>query len=123
MEQRLDASYLHPGPVERAAAIGIGAVGSGTAVLLAAWGISLLWRYTPPEIKITNPEVMMTQKAPFEFATLGPLKIDPEDLSKLGQPRGDAKTPTGDVISREVTVFWNVKHGPGSVVTGWNYKD
>jgi len=42
MEQRLDASYLHPGPVERAAAIGIIAVGAGTAVLLAAWGISLL---------------------------------------------------------------------------------
>jgi hypothetical protein len=29
----------------------------------------------------------------------------------------------GDVISREVTVFSNVKHGPGSVVTGWNYRD
>jgi hypothetical protein len=65
--------------------------------------------------------VIITQKEPFEFAPLGPLKIDPEDLGKL--PRGDAKTTTGDVISREVTEFFSVKHGPGSVVTGWNYKD
>jgi len=121
MEQRLDASYLHPGPVERAAAIGIIAVGTGTAVLLAAWGISLLWRYTPPVVRIADPEVIITQKAPFQFAPLGPLKIDPEDLGKL--PRGDAKTTTGDVISREVTVFSGVKRGAGSVVAGWNYKE
>jgi hypothetical protein len=121
MEQRLDASYLHPGPIERAAAAGIIAVGTGTAVLLAAWGISLLWRYTPPEIKIANPWVSITQKEPIEFAPLGPLKIDPEALNKL--TGRDAKTTTGDVISREVTVFSSVKHGPGSVVTGWNYKD
>ena len=28
-----------------------------------------------------------------------------------------------DVIRREVTVFSNVEHGPGTVVTGWNYRD
>ena len=124
MEQRLDASYLSPGVIERAAAIGVGAVAIGTAVFLAAWGISLLWHYTPHEIRIANPEVMITQKAPFEFVSPGPLKIDPADLSKLGQqPRGDAKTSTGNVISREVTVFSSMKHGAGSVVTGWNYRD
>src|SRR5262249_31150032 len=121
MEQRLDASYLHPGPIERAAAIGIIAVGTGTTVLLATWGISLLWRYTPSVVRIANPEVIITQKAPLEFASLGPLKIDPENLGKWRG--GDAKTRTGDVIGGEVRVFSSVKHGPGSVVTGWNYKD
>jgi len=36
--------------------------------------------------------------------------------------RGAAK-PTSEVIRREVTVFSNVKHGPGTVVTGWTYPD
>src|SRR5262249_14221131 len=33
---------------------------------------------------------------------------------------GDGKTPTGDIIKREVTVFSTVKR---EVVTGWRYKD
>jgi hypothetical protein len=49
MEQRLDGSYLRPGLVERTVAPGIGAVGLGTGIHLAAWGISFLWRYTPSD--------------------------------------------------------------------------
>jgi hypothetical protein len=142
MEQRLDVSYLRPGLVERAAAVGISAAGIGTGVLLAAWGISLLWRYTPPEIavRIANPELRIIQNAPltvtqdrpFILAQPEPLRIDRGDpTNKVEQlyPSAtagvgtDTKTTAGDVISREVTVFSNVKHGPGSVVTGWNYKD
>jgi len=40
------------------------------------------------------------------------------DISK--QPE---RTKTGDVIKREVTVFSEVLHAGGKVVTGWKYKD
>jgi len=134
MEQRLDASYLRPKLVEPAAAIGISAAGIGMGVLLAAWGISFLWRSTPPEIavRIANPELRVSQNAPlivtqhkpFVLVQPEPLKVDRGDLAnKVEQLLTDAKTIAGDVIDREVTVFSNMKHGPGSVVTGWNYRD
>jgi hypothetical protein len=142
MEQRLDATYLHPGPFQRAGAIGIGAVSIGAGILLAAWGISFLWRYTPPEmvVRIANPELhvsqngpfTVTQDKPFTLAQPEPLKIEPGQITVKTEQAfspvtsgvgGDTKTPTGDVIRREVTVFSEVKHEPGRVVTGWNYKD
>jgi hypothetical protein len=142
MEQRLDATFLRPGLVERTLAVGIGAVGIGTGILLATWGISFLWRYTPPEIavRIANPEVhvaqdsqlKVTQDRPFVVESPQPLKIDPPKVTiSVEQPpqsvvKGvstDAKTATGDIITREVTVFSNVKHGLGTVVTGWTYRD
>jgi hypothetical protein len=135
MEQRLDASHLGAGLIERAAAIGITAVGLGTGVLAAAWGISLLWRYTPPEIavRVANPELrvaqnaplMVTQDRPFAIKQPEPLKVDPGDMTNKVEQllRTEGKTNAGDVISREVTVFSNVKHGPGGIVTGWNYRD
>jgi hypothetical protein len=66
MEQRLDATYLRPGLVERTTAIGIGAVCVGTGVLLAAWGISFMWRYTPPEIavRVANPRARLLRERP-----------------------------------------------------------
>jgi hypothetical protein len=142
MEQRLDANYLRPGLVERTTAVGIGAVCIGTGVLLAAWGISFLWRYTPPEIavRVANPELHVTQDSPlkvsqdkpFVVVQSEPLKIDPAKIIVRGDEpfrstdKGlstDSKTAAGDVIRREVTAFSNVKHGPGLVVTGWNYSD
>jgi hypothetical protein len=140
MEQQLDSTYLRPGVVERAAAVGIAAVGIGTGILLAAWGVSFLWRYAPPEIavRIANPELRVIQEAPltvtqdkpFVIAQPEPLKIDTgkvtikvEQPSSISREANDIKAATGEVIRREVTVFSNVKHGPGKVVTGWNYKD
>jgi hypothetical protein len=143
MEQQLDATYLRHDPIERAAAIAVAAGGIGLGVLLAAWGISFLWRYTPPEIavRIANPEVRVKQDAPlavaqdkpFVIAQPGPLKIDPGQVTiKVEQSQqpaikgvvdSDSQTGSGDVIRREVTVFSFVRHGPGAVVTGWNYKD
>lgn len=142
MEQQLDATYLRPGLIERAAAIGIVAAGTGIGLLLAAWGISLLWRHTSPEIavRIANPDLHVIQHAPFKveqdkpfvLAQSEPLKVDPAKLTiKAEQPAyplvggvaASDKTATGDVIRREVTVFSSVKHGPGFVMTGWNYKD
>jgi hypothetical protein len=134
MEQRLDRSYLRAGPVEQAAAVGVVSVGIGAAVLLAAWGVSFLWRFTPPEIsvRIANPEVRVVQNAPLTVTQdkpltvepPAPLKIDGEDLAnRVDRIRREAKVPSGSVISREVTVFSNVNYGPGLVVTGWSYRD
>jgi hypothetical protein len=139
MDQRLDSTYLRPGLVERTIGIGICAAGIGTGILLATWGISFLWRYTPPEIAvhIANPEVRIAQDGPlkvsqdkpFVVEQSEPLKIDPAKVIVRVEetPRSgigaDSKTPAGDVIRREVTVFSNVKHGAGTVVTGWNYRD
>src|SRR5271157_1932159 len=116
MEQRLDATYLRPGLVERTTAIGIGALCIGTGILLAAWGISFLWRYTPPEIavRISNPEVHVTQETPLKVTQDKPFVITPSEPLKIDPtlPRStdngvstDPKTPAGDVIRRVVTVF------------------
>jgi hypothetical protein len=134
MEQHLDRSYLRAGLVEQATAIAVASVGIGATVFLAAWGISLLWRYTPPEItvRIANPEVHVTQNGPltvaqekpFTLAPPEPLKIDSGDLGgRVEQLRREAMTAGSNVISREVTVFSNVNHGAGLVVTGWSYRD
>ena len=133
MEQRLDATYLKHGPFERAAAVALVAAGLGMGVLLAAWGISFLWRYAPPEIavRIGNPELHVTQDGPFTvtqqkpfiLVQQEPLKIEQLPLSVISGVGADATTATDQVIRREVTVFSNVKHGSGAVVTGWNYRD
>jgi hypothetical protein len=121
MEQQLGATYLRPGLVERAAAVGITAAGAGIGVLLAAWGISFLWRNAPPEIavRIANPELHVIQNSPFKveqdkpfvLAQLEPVKVAPAKLPiKVEQPASplvggvgaDDKTATGDVIRREV---------------------
>jgi hypothetical protein len=133
MEQQLNATYLKPGVMERAAAVGIAAAGIGTGILLAAWGISLLWRYTPPEIavRVANPEIRVTQDKPFTIAPPPPLQIDPATpplkIERPAQFSGSAmsenKTAAGDVIRREVTVFSSVEHAVGQITTGWNFRD
>lgn len=141
MEQRLDATYLRAGLLERTVGVAICAVGIGAGMLLVAWGISFLWRYTPPEIKVrvanpelhlANPEVHLSplkvvQDKPFVLAPPGPLKLDPTSVilgRRFDYSVGkEGRTATGDVITRGVTVFTYVRHGPGTVVTGWNFKD
>jgi hypothetical protein len=123
MEQRLDATYLRAGLVERAIAIGIGAACIGTGILLAAWGISFFWRYTPPEIavRVANPELHVTQDSPlkvsqdkpFVVVQSEPLKIDPAKVIVR-----DDEPPRS--IDKGVSTDSN---GPGTVVTGWNYRD
>ena len=81
MEERLDGSYLRAGLFERAAAIGIMSIGIGAAVLLGAWGVSFLWRYTPPEIavRIANPEVRVAQNGPLIVMQDKPFTIAPPE--------------------------------------------
>jgi hypothetical protein len=143
MEPRLDATYLRHGPIDRAIAAALVAAGLGAGVFLAAWGVSLLWRYTPPEIavRVANPEVriardgplVVKQDTPFVLTAPNPFKIEQGRLTlKLEQPPSfpisdrlgsNSQTAAGDVIMREVTLFSHVQHGPGGVFTGWNYKD
>src|SRR4051812_367981 len=110
MEQRLDATYLRPGLFERCAALGIAAFGIGISVLLAAWGVSLIWSYKPSEInvRIANPELRVTQSGPltvsqdkpFIIAQPEPSKVEPGELTRnVEQPSpavigvaGDTKT-------------------------------
>ena len=122
MEQRLDATYLRPGLTERAAALSIFIAGIGACIFLATWGISFLWRYTPPEIRIANPvlTLKLEQDKPFVFVPPEPLNTGPGATNGLV---GEAKPPLSDAIKREVTVFWSATHGPGEVVTGWKYPD
>jgi hypothetical protein len=73
---------------------------------------------------IENPEIRVTQDKPFELAPSAPLKIDPNTPPLKIDPVGtDTKTPEGDVIRREVTVFSTVEHATGHVTTGWSYRD
>src|SRR5215471_15644535 len=91
MEQQLDATYLRPGPFAKASAIGITAVGLGAGILLATWGISLLWHPTLPEVavRIENPEIRVRQESPFIvkqekpfiIEQPGPLKVDPAQVT------------------------------------------
>jgi hypothetical protein len=143
MEQRLDATYLRLSSVDRAAAAALVSAGLGVGIFLAGWGISFLWRYTPPEIavQIANPKIHVVQDGPltvkpdgpFVLAPPDPLKIEPGQVTVKVEPppslpindrlSPNSQTAAGDVIKREVTVFSQVQHGPGIVVTGWNYKD
>jgi hypothetical protein len=138
MEQQIDATYLNPGSLTKAFAVGIAAVGVGAGALLAAWGFSFVWRPMPSsiDVHISNPELRVTQDAPFVIkqdaptvvAQPIPSKINPatgrveeDKASSLAIPRVDKNPPANHVITREVTVFSTVKHGPGAVVTGWKY--
>jgi hypothetical protein len=136
MEQHLDATYLRHGPVDRAAAAALVVAGLGLGVFLAAWGISFLWRYTPPEIAVRvvqDVPLAVKQDKPFVPANGTRSSIEQGQVTvKVEQPPGlltndrlgsNSQTAAGDVIKREVTVFSHVQHGPATVVTGWNYRD
>src|SRR5262249_39414743 len=107
MEQQMDATYLRPGPIAKACAIGIGAAGIGIGIFLAAWGISFLWRPTLPEIaiRIANPELRVRQDAPFivkqekafTIEQPGSLKIDPSHVTvKVEQPTPSTTSGAGE---------------------------
>jgi len=99
---------------------------------LASWGVSLLWRYTPPEIavRIANPELsiknpeLSIKNPELSIKQEAPIKKEPSQQPSItGALDAGSQTGTGDVIKREVTVFSFMRHGPGTVATGWNYKD
>jgi hypothetical protein len=135
MEQRVDFTYLRL--ITWAKAISLVAVSIGVSGVLISYGVSLVWHYVPPELRIANPEIRLvppdpltvvqkepftvTQDKSFTIAPPDPLKLDVGSLPRL--PQEPQKTAGGEVIHREVTVFSNVQHNPGVVVSGWKFKD
>jgi hypothetical protein len=64
----------------------------------------------------------VTQSEPFKVDTPKVIgRVDETPHSVDDGVRTDPKT--GEVIRRQVTVFSNVRHGPGTVTTGWIYRD
>jgi hypothetical protein len=134
MEQRVDFTYLRL--ITWAKAISAVVLSISVSAFIVSWGISLIWHYVPPELKIANPEIYLAridplkvvqetpftvvQDKPFTFAPLDPIKVDISDIKVPALP---ATTAGGDVIRREVTAFSQVDHASGKVVTGWRYKD
>ena len=112
MEQQLDSSYLGHDHLERSLAFAVRAIFLGLSVLLAAWGISLVWKAAvrSSELRVVNPEVRQVLSTPVILPPI-PKTADQTDIDRE------------QVIRREVTVFTFVRHAAGSVVTGWSYPD
>jgi len=135
MEQQLDATHLRAGIVARATAAGMAGLGLGAGILLAAWGISVLWSARPFEADAgrRNPEAIATQDRIVPVVPPQPVKNEPVrvivQVEQAPTPAQGALpvtrdvTPGGDVITREVTVFSTVRHEVGEVIAGWVYKD
>lgn len=150
METQLDHTYLRPGIISRAAAVGLAAMGVGAGVLLACWGLSFFWHVDDAVVRrleaIAKQTAGLSDVVRDEIGTLS-LRTT-ESMGALGgkldalEHRVDAinqrvtmtrsfqdgsgqpeRTGTGDVIRREVTVFNSVSHEGGNVTTGWQYKD
>jgi hypothetical protein len=123
MEQQLDTTYLRPSFVSKALALSIVALGVGAAILLASIGVSFLWRplTTTMDVKIKNPELTVTQSAPFVLKLPIPDdEIGARDLSRHANASNDERAAS-EVIQKEVVVFVTVNHDQGSVVTGWKF--
>jgi hypothetical protein len=152
METQLDPTYLRPGLIARAAAVGLAAVGIGAGVLLTCWGLSFFWRYDDPvlhrldvlshqletlaqgdsaELKAINYALRQTGQQTSDFnrkldQTIEAInhKIDTLDRKMVpSKGFGDGMASNGDIIKREVTVFSSIEHYGGQVTTGWRYKD
>jgi hypothetical protein len=115
--------------------------------VIAAAGIALaaiIWAWTPavspemleaalekmPPIKVETSGVVSMKEGTVTLKD-GVVSMDPErnivrlDTSNplLPPTSAPAQTADGSVIRREVTVFSNVDHADGTVVSGWTYSD
>jgi hypothetical protein len=68
----------------------LGTIASEREFFLAAWGISFLWRYTPPEIavRIANPEVHIAQDSPLKVTQDKPFDVMQSEPFKIEYPKG-----------------------------------
>jgi len=106
MEQHLDPTYLRPDLLSRCLALGVVAVSVGLAILFAGWGFSSL-RGSTNDTK--NPPCVSTLTKVLAATAAETTKV-------LG-----ANTSFASAIQQEVVVFWSVRHGSGSIVTGWKF--
>ena len=148
-ETLLDHTYLQPGIVTRAGAIGLAAIGIGAGVLLACWGASFFFNTNNNRLDVLTAKVEKLVQRPDRTdevvaklddlrreagqigsgitARLASIEGSIEEIKHRpiisGNPNNHEK-PNGHVIEREVTVFHTVPHDNGSdVITGWQYAD
>lgn len=142
METVLDPTYLRPGIIIRATVIGLAALAVGAGSFLACFGLSYLWHYDPPILErldamnATLEKIAQRPDHQLDIASirgrldqsLGLIEARIIEEIKKQRPiiRGDTGQGTdrnGNVIIKEVTVFHNIAHENGMVVTGWRYPD
>ena len=148
-ETVLDSTYLQPGIVARAGAVGVAAIGIGAGVLLACWGASFFFNTSNKRLDALTAKVEeLVQRPDRTDEVLAKLDNLNREAGKIGgnitthlvsieggleelkhRPiiagnlSDHEKTVNGKVITKEVTVFREVPHDNGRVVTGWLYPD
>jgi hypothetical protein len=148
-ETVLDHTYLRPGIVTRAGAIGLAAIGIGAGVLLACYGASFFFNTNSKRLDALTAKVEKIAQRPYRtdevLAKLDDLrretgKNDAYIAARLASIEGSLNelkhrpiisdnsdhrggTINGNVITSEVTVFHTVSHDNGSIITGWRYPD
>jgi hypothetical protein len=145
-ETVLDHTYLGPGIVTWAVAIGLVAMGIGAGLLFACYGASFFFNTNSKRLDALTAKAEEIAQRPDRagevIAKLDDLrqeagKIDANmtnhfvaverDLEGLkSQPfirgtLGKNETPNGNVITTEVSVFKIVPHDTGKIFTGWDY--
>ena len=148
-ETVLDPTYLRPGIVTRAGAIGLAAIGIGAGMLLACYGASFLLNTNSKRLDDLTAKVEELVHRPDRTdevirelddlkgeagkiggnvtARLASIEGSIEELKRRpiisGNPGAHEKTVNGNIIESEVTVFHTVPHDTGAVMTGWQYPD
>src|SRR5262249_55485657 len=142
-ETVLDHTYLRPGIVTRAGAVGLAAIGIGAGVLLACYGASFFFNTNSKRLDALTAKVEEIAQRPDRtnevIAKLDDLRREAgkigsnitahlasvEELKNRSLIRGNPDehgTPVnGNVITTEVTVFKSVRHDSGYIFTGWDY--
>jgi hypothetical protein len=147
-ETLLDHTYLQPGIVTRAGAVGLAAIGIGAGVLLVCWGASFFFNTNNNRLDVLTAKVEKLDQRPDRTdevvaklddlrreagkfgggitARLASIEGSIEEIKHRpiisGNPCNHEKT-NGHVIEREVTVFHTVPHDSGIVMSGWQYAD
>src|SRR5262245_515806 len=148
IETVLDHTYLRPGIVTRAGAIGLAAIGIGAGVLLACYGASFFFTNSKRLDALTAKVEEIAQRPDRTNEVIAKVDDLRREAGKMGagitahlaslegslkelkhrpiisdSPDHRGKTINGNVITTEVTVFHTVPHDNGSIITGWKYPD
>jgi hypothetical protein len=87
VETQLDHTYLRPGIISRAVAVGLAAAGIAAGVLLACWGLSFFFHYDSPVVKrLDDLSAQLETLSKSEAETLKTLTYNVGQLvQKIGQ--------------------------------------
>jgi hypothetical protein len=111
--------------LERAQSWGLIFVTLGVGIFLACLGAWLFLKPGTKEIvKVEVPPAQVVKvEVPTPIAQPTPPPAQPDMSQYIKRSELPEKTSTGESIQREVTVFSKVEHPPGTVLTGWTFKD